>query len=322
MAFSKTKIRESPMKRLKIIFNNYLSIKYSISLIWMSCILLSGCIPEKHWGKRYESDFEDVTTLQNICFSGVLFCLQGMQKIMMPEGKVIYERWPVGFDSLQLVQYQGDEYFYLNLKDTIASNRIYYEDYKADIYISKNWPYPGSKIYLDLLNLGGTGQYKLELDMQDTLSGGIWNFRLLMTGWGGQYTYRRGNKWEAHYEVTWNPGNRNNLEDDKICFTGLGKFLANNAAISREKGLSFLVTDTHCMYAAIPGISGKGLKMFPFNMPMASFDSEKINTRFPESHKSPYYLLILNGASQNHTWKFYENHFSVYSDLLMHFKII
>jgi hypothetical protein len=292
-----------------------------IIIVIFTSLFLINCVPESHRKKKYRPEFTDVCALQDVCFSSLLFGLQGMQKILSPDGKTTYQGWPIGFDSLIPVSRDTKDFYHLTNKDT---NATYYqrEINQMEIYLDKNWPNPGSISYLEFVEDISIGsKYTMTLTMKDTNSAGKWIFLLDIRGAGYQYKYQTSDAWEAHYEVTWHPNNPLIFEDDELSFSGLGKSKGNGSKYDKH-AITYIISDNMYLRSGVPGIYGDKLDLFIFNLPKATYSQAKIESQFPESFPyNAYRTTLARGQSQGHFWNEHYN-YTIYSSLLYQFRIL
>lgn len=284
-----------------------------VFLLFIGC-MIHGCVPESHWKKKYRDELYDVCKFQDICFSALLFGIQGMQKTLSSDGKITYSDWPVGFDSLLSVQLQENEYYKL----TNETDSLYYGNTWINtmtLYLDKTWPAPGSSAILEFSEeAGGKSEYTMTLTMLDTFSGGKWKCVVNIEGWGQVYAYNTEGLWTAHYEINWNPKDVQRFDDDELSFSGLGKCKDPYAKSFQKAALSFMIPDPMHIRSEVPGIWGE-LKLFPFNLPMAKFTHEKLYGNFPDSYKQNNYNTPIAAESQGHFWD--EQHqYGKYGELL------
>jgi hypothetical protein len=306
--------------------NNFIKMpnqnKMMIIVIFISLFIIK-CVPESHWKKKYRIELSDLCIFQEVCFSSLLFGLQGMQKTINPHGKTTYQEWPFGFDSLIPVSNHVWEYYQLNNKDTSTTRPSSPGVNQIDIFLDRNWPNPGSTSYLNYYQQYGSGSnYLMTLTMKDTTSDGKWILLLYVIGGGRPYEYSQYGSWEAHYEVTWHPNNPLIFEDDELSFVGLGKSKNFNAPEHDKHALSFITSSKMHLRSGVPGIYGDKLDLFPFNLPMASFSLAKIESEFPESYSHlGYSTTLIRGQARGHFWDEYYNS-TIYSSLLYQFGIL
>ena len=281
-------------------------------------LMLTACIPESHWKKKYEVEFQGVCEFQDASFSAVLFGMQGIQKALYSDWDSAYSEWPSGFDSLTLKMYQGVEFYYLSSEGarpwTQYQNGI---PNKMEIYLDKNWPNPGSGcIILYNEDTDYYGGYTLRLSMEDTLSSDSWKMHLSASGIMDQYFPYSGT-WKGEYKVLWNRKNASTFEDDCISFAGLGKHAVSN----RRRIVDFIVSDTLYLQSGSPGIWGDKLKIFAYNLPMVSISQEQYIANFPDSYLNNNYQTQATGQAQDHIWA--DNYkYRHYSGLLKEGKIV
>lgn len=289
------------MKKLNTI--NYCKIYLTGLLLFISCIM-NSCVPESHWKKKYHNGFYDVCNFQDICFSALLFGIQGMQKTFTENGKITYSDWPEGFDSLYIIQLQQNEYYQLTNK---ADSPI--PGYPSwlnpmTLYLDKTWPAPGSSAFLKFSEEEGSGsKYTLTLTMLDTFSGGKWRCVVNIEGWGQPYEYNTEGLWTAHYEINWDPKDVQQFEDDELSFSGLGKCKDPYARSFQKEALSFMTSRPMFIRSGVSGIWGEQLKLFPFNLPMATFTHEKLYGNFPDAYTQNNYSTPVAAESQGHFWE-------------------
>jgi hypothetical protein len=298
--------------------NNFCKIHLTSILLFIVCIMY-GCVPESHWKKKYHAEFYDVCNFQDICFSALLFGIQGMQKTLTENGKTTYSDWPEGFDSLYTIKPQEIEYYLLTNK----SDSFYPPSNIMTLYLDKTWPALGSSVFLEFSEEpGNSNKYKMSLTMQDTFSGGKWKCVVNIEGWGEQpYEYTTEGYWTAHYEINWDPKDVQQFEDDELSFSGLGKCKDPNDQSFQKEVLSFMTSRPMFIRSGVPGIWGEQLKLFPFNLPMATFTHEKLYSNFPDAYTQTNYNTPVAAESQGHFWE-ERFHYGKYREMLFQFGIV
>lgn len=188
--------------------------------------------------------------------------------------------------------------------------------------LDKTWPAPGSSAFLFFSDEeGSSSKYTLTLTMQDTFSRGKWKCVVNIEGWGQTYEYNTEGLWTAHYEINWDPKDILNFEDDELSFSGLGKCKDPYARSFQKEALSFITSRPMFIRSGVPGIWGDQLKLFPFNLPMATFNQEKRYGTFPDSYIQNQYITTISAESQGHFWE--EQHeYSKYGEMLSQFGIV